>query len=78
MKKQNKAPDRENLYTLTICYLDESGIQRWTKWHRVELDKPAHRAAIERSLKAWYPGFHHANIYGGISRTLKGQIKFDK
>lgn len=74
MRARNKSK-KENRFTLTICYQDDGGRERWHKWRNVLVDNKASWSNTKKALLAYFPGLKHVNIYGGISKKFYKQIR---
>jgi hypothetical protein len=66
---------RENLYTVIVVYDGPNGQPAFAKYRNIDCDKPATWERTKRFFEKKFPTAKHANIYGGISREYKKQVK---
>lgn len=68
---------REDLYTCIVIYVKLDGSPGGATFHKIRMDQPATRDKNMEYWKRKLPTATHVNVYGGISRKFKEQIKFD-
>lgn len=67
---------REDLYNCIVIFIKDDGSTGGASYHNIRMDQTATR---EKNLEYWkrkIPTATHVNVYGGITRILKEQIKF--
>ncbi len=68
---------RENLYSIQIFWTDEKDPRGYGNrvWRKVAVDDKRTWEKAEKSIRRLFPTVTHVNVYGGVTREFKKQIK---
>ena len=75
MRNKPNHVDREDLYTIIIVYINESGIRKGATWKHVIMKTVQGSLCLKegtrKSINQLFPTAFLVDVYGGISRKKK-------